>query len=56
MLPKPAPAGFGCRFARMNTTHDQKPVVVVTGAAGGIGTTLCRALGSRYTVVGLDRV
>ncbi|MEX0899637.1 MAG: NAD-dependent epimerase/dehydratase family protein [Gammaproteobacteria bacterium] len=32
-----------------------KPVVLVTGAAGGIGRAVCDALADRYTLVGLDR-
>ncbi len=32
----------------------EKPIVVVTGAAGAIGTALARALEPDYTVVGLD--
>ncbi len=38
------------------TSPERRGIVVVTGAAGAIGTSLCRALGSNYTVVGLDRV
>lgn len=34
---------------------DDKPLVVITGAAGDIGSTLARILDSDYTVVGLDR-
>jgi len=32
-----------------------KPVVLITGAAGDIGSTLARALAREYTVVGIDR-
>lgn len=32
-----------------------KPIVVITGASGAIGTALSKALSSDYTVVGLDR-
>ncbi|TFY97462.1 vitamin K epoxide reductase family protein [Ramlibacter rhizophilus] len=32
-----------------------KPLVLITGAAGDIGSTLAEALGQDYTVVGLDR-
>lgn len=32
-----------------------KPLVLVTGAAGAIGTALCRVLARDYTIVGLDR-
>ena len=32
-----------------------RPVVLITGAAGDIGTILARALGRDHTVVGLDR-
>jgi nucleoside-diphosphate-sugar epimerase len=32
-----------------------KPLVVITGAAGDIGTSLGRVLASAYTVIGLDR-
>ena len=31
-----------------------KPVLLITGASGGIGTKLCRAFSPDYTVVGLD--
>ncbi len=39
-----------------STPPEQRSIVVVTGAAGAIGTSLCRALKPHYTVVGLDRV
>jgi len=32
-----------------------KPVVVITGAAGNIGSGLCKALSQSYDVIGLDR-
>ena len=32
-----------------------KPIVVITGAAGDIGTSLTRAMESDYTIVGMDR-
>ena len=34
---------------------DDKPLVLITGAAGNIGRPLARALDGRYRVVGLDR-
>jgi nucleoside-diphosphate-sugar epimerase/uncharacterized membrane protein len=37
----------------MNTEH--KPVILITGAAGDIGSTLSKTLDSDYTVVGLDQ-
>ncbi|KIN70579.1 DNA polymerase 3, epsilon subunit [Sulfitobacter noctilucae] len=36
------------------TSKDNKPLVVITGAAGNIGTALTRALQKDYTIVGLD--
>ncbi|MEQ9812811.1 MAG: vitamin K epoxide reductase family protein [Azospirillaceae bacterium] len=38
----------------MADSPDRKPLVVITGAAGAIGTAIARALGHAYTVVGLD--
>lgn len=35
--------------------NQTKPVVVITGAAGNIGTALINALRDQYTIVGLDR-
>jgi nucleoside-diphosphate-sugar epimerase len=35
--------------------ESNKPVVLITGAAGNLGRSLAQALGERYTVVGLDR-
>jgi len=35
---------------------DDQPLVVITGAAGNIGTALTRALDGDYTIVGLDTV
>lgn len=35
---------------------NQRPIILITGAAGGIGSALCRALKPAYTVVGVDRV
>ena len=35
-------------------SQTEKPIVVVTGVAGAIGTALARALAPDYTVVGLD--
>jgi len=37
------------------TSNADRPVVLVTGAAGNLGTTLGAALADRYRVVGLDR-
>ena len=37
------------------TTHNPRPLVLITGAAGNLGQTLARALGDSYRVVGLDR-
>jgi nucleoside-diphosphate-sugar epimerase/uncharacterized membrane protein len=34
--------------------NQQKPLVIITGASGNIGTTLCEALRKNYYVVGLD--
>lgn len=36
-------------------SESDKPIVVITGAAGGIGTALCDRLRDAYTVIGLDR-
>ncbi|PEQ13642.1 DNA polymerase III subunit epsilon [Novosphingobium sp. PC22D] len=33
----------------------QKPLVIITGAAGNLGTSLFRALEDQFTIVGLDR-
>jgi len=38
----------------MSDRQDRKPLVVITGAAGSIGTAVTRALADAYTVVGLD--
>jgi len=35
--------------------NDARPTVLVTGSTGLIGSRLCRALGERYCVIGLDR-
>lgn len=40
----------------MSQDRSQKPVVLVTGAAGLIGTPLLRALAPRYDTVGFDIV
>jgi nucleoside-diphosphate-sugar epimerase len=37
------------------TTANQRPLVLITGAAGNLGQTLARSLCDRYRVVGLDR-
>ena len=37
------------------TTNDQRPLVLMTGAAGKLGQALARSLGNSYRVVGLDR-
>lgn len=37
------------------TTQDQRPLILITGAAGNLGQTLARSLGGTYRVVGLDR-
>lgn len=34
--------------------HDTKPIILLTGAAGGIGTALVKALQDAYHVIGLD--
>ena len=34
---------------------DPRPLVLITGAAGGVGSALAAALADDYTVVGLDR-
>ena len=34
---------------------DTKPLIVITGANGNIGSSLCSALAENYRVVGLDR-
>ena len=40
----------------MATSSDEsKPIVLITGAAGNIGTSLAGLLGSSYDIVGLDR-
>ena len=39
----------------MSSRHKDKPVVLVTGAAGDIGSSLAEALKDGYRVVGLDR-
>lgn len=36
-------------------TEQRAPLVVITGAAGTIGTVLGHALGGCYTVIGLDQ-
>src|SRR5688500_5604217 len=36
-------------------TDPDRPLVVITGAAGNIGTSLTEALKARYKIVGLDR-
>jgi nucleoside-diphosphate-sugar epimerase len=35
-------------------SHDDRPVVLITGAAGNLGRTLAAALGSHYRIAGLD--
>lgn len=37
------------------STPYQRPLVLITGAAGNLGQTLARSLGASYRVVGLDR-
>ncbi|MFZ4626351.1 MAG: NAD-dependent epimerase/dehydratase family protein, partial [Rhodoferax sp.] len=37
------------------TTPNQRPLILITGAAGRLGQTLARALSDSYNVVGLDR-
>lgn len=36
-------------------SKDSRPLVLITGAAGDIGSTLAKTLESDYLVVGLDR-
>ena len=43
-------------MASKETGRNSKPLVLITGAAGDIGTTLTRALKSAYRVIGLDIV
>lgn len=45
-------ASYTCRRSERMPS---RPLVVITGSAGDIGSTLARPLQSRYTVVGLDR-
>ena len=39
----------------MATRKSDKPIVLITGAAGNIGTSLAEVLGDDYRIVGLDR-
>lgn len=39
----------------MATTPSQKPLVIITGAAGNLGQTLVQALNNEYRIIGLDR-
>jgi len=39
----------------MQASPDDRPVVLITGAAGNLGRTLADALGGEYRIVGLDR-
>src|SRR5690606_37434332 len=43
------------RTILMATTSAQKPLVIITGAAGNLGQTLAQALGNEYHIIGLDR-
>lgn len=35
--------------------HDERPIVLITGAAGGVGSALAEAFGDEYTVIGMDQ-
>ena len=37
------------------TVADNKPIVLITGATGNLGSSLGKALGRTYRIVGLDR-
>lgn len=39
----------------MATPSTQKPLVIITGAAGNLGQILAQALGNEYRIIGLDR-
>jgi nucleoside-diphosphate-sugar epimerase len=48
--------GESKREARLQSTHQgEKPLIVLTGAAGNLGASLIRALEDDYTIAGLDR-
>ncbi len=38
----------------MNNQEQNKPIIIITGASGNIGSTLCAALNNDYRVIGLD--
>ncbi len=45
----------GAKKSRRTKARDDRPLVLVTGAAGGLGRLVCRKLHRRYRVCGVDR-
>ncbi|NDV90074.1 NAD-dependent epimerase/dehydratase family protein [Alteromonas sp. 345S023] len=39
----------------INSDESGRPIVLITGASGNIGTQICRRLSEKYTTIGLDR-